>query len=438
MIYGYKNIWKVAGPILLGMVIQQLIGVTDVVFLGRVGQAELGASAIAGLYYITIYMLGVGFGVGVQILIARLNGRGHYHRIAPVFYQAMGLMLGFAAAAIVVSYLLTPRALPLLISSPRVLAAARDYLHFRVWGFVFAFAVIVFRAFYVGIVNTRILSRSAAVMLIVNVVGNYLLIFGNFGFPEMGIGGAALASVIAEAVSAAVFVVYTRYKVNVSRYGLDAFYGYDPHLVKKIFSVSVWTTIQLFVSFATWFFFFVAIEHIGELELAASNVLRSISTMLYMVVGALGAAASSLTANLVGQERVKQVGPTCGRIIRLGFAIELALCMLLAFFPEAVMRIYTDDTELIGGSVNAYYVMLGSYVVIVPAMIVFNVVIGSGQTREALYIELAATVIYVANVWYVVVWRQSSLAWCWSTEYFYNFMMMLFSYWYLRRKKLIF
>lgn len=123
MIYGYKNIWKVAGPILLGMVIQQLIGVTDVVFLGRVGQAELGASAIAGLYYITIYMLGVGFGVGVQILIARLNGRGHYHRIAPVFYQAMGLMLGFAAAAIVVSYLLTPWALPLLISSPRVLAA---------------------------------------------------------------------------------------------------------------------------------------------------------------------------------------------------------------------------------------------------------------------------------------------------------------------------
>lgn len=102
----------------------------------------------------------------------------------------------------------------------------------------------------------------------------------------------------------------------------------------KDFSVSVWTTIQLFVSFATWFFFFVAIEHIGELELAASNVLRSISTMLYMVVGALGAAASSLTANLVGQERVKQVGPTCGRIIRLGFAIELALCMLLAFSPK--------------------------------------------------------------------------------------------------------
>ncbi len=438
MIYGYKNIWKVASPILLGMVIQQLIGVTDVVFLGRVGQTELGASAIAGLYYITIYMLGVGFGVGVQILIARLNGAGQYRRIAPLFYQAMSLMLGFAAAAIVVSYLLTPSVLPLLISSPRVLAAAQDYLHFRVWGFVFAFVVIVFRAFYVGIVNTRILSWSAAVMLIVNVIGNYLLIFGNFGFPKMGIGGAALASVIAEAVSAAVFVVYTKYKVNIPRYGLDHFSGYDPHLIKKIFFCFFWTTIQLFVSFATWFFFFVAIEHIGEQELAASNVLRSISTMLYMVVGALGATASSLTANLVGQGQVQQIGATCGRIIRLGFAIELVLCVLLSFFPEAVMRIYTDNMVLINGSVDAFYVMLGSYIVIVPAMIVFNVVIGSGQTRQALYIELAATVIYVANVWYVVVWLRSSLAWCWSTEYFYNFMMMLFAYWYLRRKKLIF
>ena len=184
------------------MVIQQLIGVTDVVFLGRVGQTELGASAIAGLYYITVYMLGVGFGIGVQILIARLKRQRSLQTDCAAFYQALGLMSGFAVAAVAVSYLLTPSVLPLLISSERVLAAAQQYLGFRVWGFVFSFAVIVFRAFYVGTVNTRVLTWSAVVMLAINVVGNYLLIFGKFGFPQMGIGGAALASVIAEAVSA--------------------------------------------------------------------------------------------------------------------------------------------------------------------------------------------------------------------------------------------
>ncbi len=171
MVYGYKDIWKIAGPILLGMVIQQLVGVTDVVFLGRVGQTELGASAIAGLYYITIYMLGVGFGIGVQILIARLNGSGKKRQIAPLFYQSMGLMLVFAVAAIILSYLLLPLILPLLISSGQVLSAAWEYLYFRVWGFVFSFAIVVFRAFYVGIVNTRVLSVSAAAMLLVNMAG---------------------------------------------------------------------------------------------------------------------------------------------------------------------------------------------------------------------------------------------------------------------------
>lgn len=437
MIYGYKDIWKIAGPILLGMVIQQLVGVTDVVFLGRVGQTELGASAIAGLYYITIYMLGVGFGVGVQILIARLNGSGKNRQIAPLFYQSMGLMLVFAVAAIILSYLLLPLILPLLISSGQVLSAAREYLHFRVWGFVFSFAIVVFRAFYVGIVNTRVLSVSAAAMLLVNMAGNYLLIFGKCGFPEMGIGGAALASVLSEAVSAVVFVVYTRFKINVRHYGLNALGHFEPHLIGKIFSISVWTTIQLFISFATWFFFFVAIERIGEFELAASNVLRSISTLLYMVVGALGATASTLTSNLIGQNRREEIGAVCWRIIRLGAMVELGLCVLFALSPETVMRIYTDDVSLITGSIDAYYVMLGSYLVIVPTMIIFNVVIGSGQTRQAMFIELAATVFYVFNVWYIVVWRRSSLAWCWSTEYFYNFMILVFAYWYLRRKKLI-
>ena len=90
MVYGYKDIWKIAGPILLGMVIQQLVGVADVVFLGRVGQTELGASAIAGLYYITIYMLGVGFGIGVQILIARLNGSGKNDKSRRSFISRWG------------------------------------------------------------------------------------------------------------------------------------------------------------------------------------------------------------------------------------------------------------------------------------------------------------------------------------------------------------
>ena len=79
--YSNKDIWKIAYPILISLIMEQLIGMTDTAFLGRVGEVELGASAIAGVYYLAIFMLGFGFSIGAQILIARRNGEQNYHHI---------------------------------------------------------------------------------------------------------------------------------------------------------------------------------------------------------------------------------------------------------------------------------------------------------------------------------------------------------------------
>ena len=75
--YTYKQIWTIAYPILISLIMEQLIGMTDTAFLGRVGEIELGASAIAGVYYLAIFMMAFGFSVGAQILIARRNGEGN-------------------------------------------------------------------------------------------------------------------------------------------------------------------------------------------------------------------------------------------------------------------------------------------------------------------------------------------------------------------------
>ena len=73
--FTYKQIWTIAYPILISLIMEQLIGMTDTAFLGRVGEIELGASAIAGVYYLAIFMMAFGFSVGAQILIARRNGK---------------------------------------------------------------------------------------------------------------------------------------------------------------------------------------------------------------------------------------------------------------------------------------------------------------------------------------------------------------------------
>ncbi len=81
----HREIWQISGPIMLSLLAQNIVGVTDTAFLGRVGEVELGASAIGGVFYLILFMVGFGFTTGVQILIARRYGEKNYSEIGPVF-----------------------------------------------------------------------------------------------------------------------------------------------------------------------------------------------------------------------------------------------------------------------------------------------------------------------------------------------------------------
>ena len=82
MNYTYKHIWLINFPVMMSILIEQLINITDAIFLGHVGEIELGASALAGIWYLAVYMLGFGFSLGLQVVIARRNGEQHYSRTA--------------------------------------------------------------------------------------------------------------------------------------------------------------------------------------------------------------------------------------------------------------------------------------------------------------------------------------------------------------------
>ena len=96
MNFSYKQIWLIAYPILISLLMEHMINVTDTAFLGHVGEVELGASALAGVLYMAIYMLGFGFSIGVQILIARRNGEQKYGEIGGIFMQGAFFLLALA------------------------------------------------------------------------------------------------------------------------------------------------------------------------------------------------------------------------------------------------------------------------------------------------------------------------------------------------------
>lgn len=101
-------------------------------------------------------------------------------------------------------------------------------------------------------------------MVLANVMLNYVLIFGKFGFPALGIAGAAIASSISEAVSVLFFILYTWKKVDYKKYGLFEYSGIDFRMLRQILGVSIWIMIQHGIAFLGWFVFFVVMEHQGE------------------------------------------------------------------------------------------------------------------------------------------------------------------------------
>lgn len=425
-----KEILKITFPVLVSLLMEHMIGLTDTAYLGRVGEVELGASALAGVYYLVIYMLAFGFSVGAQVLIARRNGAKEYRKIGQVFTQGSIFLFLFAGVLFTLSHLYSPRILRGLIESDAVYKATLDYIDWRVYGFFFSFIAVMFRAFYVGTTNTRTLTANSLVMVGTNIVLNYILIFGKLGFPALGIKGAAIASSISEAVSVLFFVLYTRRKVDWRKYGLFTFTAVNWRMLKQILHVSIWVMIQNGFAFVAWFIFFVAMEHHGERPLAITNVVRSISAFLFMFVNAFSSTNSSLVSNLIGAGRTDEVMPLCRKVIKLCYAFVIPLGILIAVFPTSVLRIYTDNSELIQAAVPSLWVMLSSFLFTVPAFIYLFCVSGTGNTHIALRLEILTVSIYVAYILYVVYYLKADVAVCWTTEHVYSG-MMLTSYLYL-------
>ncbi|MCI1647481.1 MAG: MATE family efflux transporter [Bacteroides sp.] len=431
--YTNKEIRHIATPILISLIMEQLIGMTDTAFLGRVGEIELGASAIAGVYYLAIFMVAFGFSIGAQIMIARRNGERQYKDIGSIYYQGIYFLLALAVITISLSLYFSPKILKHIVSSDRIFEAAVSYVNWRILGLIFSSVTVMFRAFFVGTTMTRTLTLNSIVKVMSNVCFNYILIFGKFGFPELGIAGAAIGSCLAEVVSAVFFIIYTNKYVDTKKYGLNILSGFRPKILKRILNISAWTMIQNFISLSTWFMFFLFVEHLGERPLAVTNIIRNISGIPFMVVIAFASTCSSLISNLIGAGATDKVPKTIRQHVRITYMFVLPIIALFALFPHLILGIYTNMQDLQDASIHALWVLCGAYLFMIPANVFFQAVSGTGNTRIALLLEFSTLSIYLTYTYYIILHLRVNVAVCWTTEYVYAIFILLFSYLYLKK-----
>lgn len=419
----------------MSLLAQNLIQVIDTAFLGRVGEVELGASALAGIIYVAIYTLGFGFSMGSQILIGRRNGEKNFNQIGDIVIQ--GAIFLFIPAVLLIPLLRHAAInwMPALFESADVGRAVSEYLEWRVFGLTFAFVNLMFRAFFIGIAQTKVLTINAVVMGVVNVIFDYGLIFGNLGMPELGIGGAAIASVISELSSTVFFFLYLKKSVDLDKYGFNKI-RFQFSVIKRILDLSIFMMIQYLFSVSTWLLFFLFIEnYMGERSLAVTNVVRSLYTVVTIPSHAIGSATSTLVSNTIGAGRQSDVLNLIKRLSLISLGVMFVMIVAIASMPRIVISIYTESSSLIDEVIAPLFVMLSSLPFYSVGAVLFSSISGTGNTKSALKIEIISLLFYVVYMWFIIVYLRSSVALAWTTEHVYWLLLTVIPLFYLRSGK---
>lgn len=434
-----REIWRIATPIMLGNLAQTIITFTDTAFLGHLGTIELSASMMAGLFYYVFTTLAMGFAVGIQIFIARRFGEGNLKQIGVIFQHGALFVLLLGILLFSILFFFSDRLMQVIIDSPNIYTASMDYLKYRQFGIVFVVFNFLFRSFYVGLSNTKVITYSTILMAVVNIFLDWCLIFGHCGLPKMGIGGAALASLMAEISAFCFFWIYTFVTIPHKEYGMFRWHKWQSKLMGDIMKVAFPCMIQRLFSFGTWFAFFILIERMGETAIGISSVVRSTYMILIIPGFAFAATANTLTSRIIGEGKSDEVMAMLWKVVKNAVLCSLVLVIVTSIIPELILQIYTDDLNLAAAAVPSVYVISLATVLGAVGMVFFEAVSGTGNTSAAMALEFGVCIAYLFYAY--IMTKTSSVAGVWTVECFYNLSMGFIAFCYIWkadwRKKVI-
>ena len=428
----YKKIWDISWPLMVGLLAESFVGVIDTAFLGHVGELELAASAIASTFYIILFLVGMGFGTGAQILIARRNGEKEYGKIGGIFENSLYFIWVFSAVVIIFSLLFSRKILGFMLSSEDILNAAMKYLNIRVFTLFFSLGCVMMRSFFVGIQLTKYIGLGAFIISGTNFIFDWLLIFGKLGFPQMGLEGAALSCVFAELAGLAYYVWIIFKKIDLGKYNMFRFKKPQLQIVSQTMNLSIFTMLQNLVSLSSWFLFFVIIEKTGEQNLATSNIVRSYYSLALCPVWAYAAAVSTLVSNAIGANQRRYVFHIIRKVIVFSLITSIIAFIPILVSAKGIMSIYTDNMELVNMGFRSLYVIGIGNILTAVSWIIFSTISATGNTMIALFLESFTLMCYLASVYLFARGFPNRLEIIWCAEIVYQIMIGLLSVLYLR------
>lgn len=334
---------KLGTPLILSHLAQFAIHITDSIMLGWYAVTALAASTIAGTFFFLTFIVGSGFAQAVTPLVASAAEAGDDKQVRRATRMALWLSIIYGGV-MMIPFIWTEAIMLAIGQDPEVAALAQTYLHIVAFQMIPALLVMTFKSFLAALERTGIILWSTIGAAILNGFLNYALIFGNWGAPELGIQGAAIASLTITLLNVAILVIYALWKTPQFKL-LQNVFAPDTEVMKRVFALGWPIGLTSLAEGGLFSASAVMIGWLGPLPLAAHGIAIQLASMTFMVHIGFSQAATVRAGRAMG--RRDEAGLRLGGKVAMSLSAFFAVSTMFMFLlmPEPLILAFIDPDD---------------------------------------------------------------------------------------------
>jgi len=419
-----REIGSLALPIIAGLGSQNIMNLADAMMVGHLDAASLGAVGIAAIALWVVTSPFQGLSHAVQAITARRLGEGKQHQIHFSLVNGMGLVVALGIPYCLILLKSSPFLFQFLDNDPRVREIGTGYFSIRLCTIVFIGLNYCFRGYFNGRKQPMVFMKTLLVMHPLNIILNYVLIFGAFGFPEMGAEGAALGTAIATVVGT-VCLFWLMYRQRNESVLLN-WTALSKNAILGLMNLAWPNALQYLTLSCGFLAFYVIAGLVSTQALAATNVLVNLSRVCFIMAVGLGMATITLVGNALGEGRLQEARNAVYAVLIVGCLVLGVAGLCLALFPHFWLSCFGLDADVRALAVAPLVVLGLTQGYDAASIILSHAHLGGGTARRVMIISvLNQWVVFIPACFLWVQYFDAGLLQLWVCMAIYRFLLFL-------------
>lgn len=364
----FKYNLNLAAPVMLGMLGHTFVSLVDNIMVGQLGAAELAAVSLGNSFVFIAMSVGIGFSTAITPLVAEADTENNFEKGKSALKH--GLFLCTTLGIILFILLLLAKPLMYIMDQPEeVVVLAIPYLDLVAFSLIPLIVFQAFKQFSDGLSLTKYPMYATILANVINVVLNYLLIFGKFGFPEMGIVGAAIGTLISRVVMVFFLWWVLRYRKKSKAYVTNIkIFVLESTMITKVINIGFPSAMQMFFEVGIFTSAIWLSGTLGQNPQAANQIALNLSSMTFMVASGLSVAAMVRVGNQKGLRNYSELRRIAISIFLLGVILAVVFALSFVLLHKILPTIYVDLDDPINAIDTKEVVAIASTLLLVSAV----------------------------------------------------------------------